>query len=66
MKLIDRLKGEHKAKLAYENTKYPELVADLTDVLEELEYVGDMKWQTWVLAKMLMPYLESPFDLFYE
>lgn len=66
MKLIDRLKGEHKAKLAYENVKYPALVSDLEDALMELEYVGDMTWKTWGLAKLLMPYLEHPFDMFYE
>ncbi|MCH1614040.1 MAG: hypothetical protein L7S72_12180 [Flavobacteriales bacterium] len=66
MKLIDRIKGEHKAKLAYENVKFPALVEDLTNQLEELEYIADMKWKTWALAKMLMPYLEHPADLFFE
>tara|TARA_R100001163_G_scaffold11614_4_gene10624 strand:- start:12723 stop:12929 length:207 start_codon:yes stop_codon:yes gene_type:complete len=66
MKLIDRIKGEHKAKLAYENVKYAPLVEDLYNQLEELEYIADMKWKTWSLAKMLMPYLEHPADLFFE
>lgn len=64
--LIDRIKGEHKDKLSYEAVKYPALVEDLEDALCELEYVGDMTWKTWGLAKLLMPYLEHPFDMFYE
>jgi len=66
MKLIDRLKGEHKAKLSYENTRYPQLVAKISNALEELEYVSEIKYGDWQDMKLLMPYLNSPYDLFYE
>ena len=66
MKLIDRLKGENKAKLAYENLNYPHLVALITDALEKYERVSDLPYGVWQDAKMLMPYLTSPYDLFYE
>lgn len=66
MKLIDRLKGEHIGKLAFENTRSPHIVEAITNVLEELEYVSDIKYGDWQKMKCLMPYLDSPYDLFYE
>jgi len=66
MKLIDKLTGENKAKLAYENLRFPLLVGKITNALEKYEYVEDLPYGIWRDAKMLMPYLSSPYEMFYE
>ena len=64
--LVDRIKGTHKCKLDYENVRYPSLVQDLYERLDGLEYVGNISWRTQELMKILMPYLETPYELFFE
>ena len=65
MKLIDRLKPEYSSKLEMYNITYPTITGNIYDELEEKEFIGDIRYSTWLDLKFFTG-VDSLFDLFNE
>ena len=65
MRLLDRLKTEFDQQLENENINYPHLVGRICNELEQISYVGDMTYRTWLDLKYFFN-VDSPYDLFDE
>ncbi len=66
MTLLDRLHPYYKDKLETANLAFPEFVASITDALEEVEFVTDLKFGTILDLHTFCGVLPSPFDYFTE
>ena len=65
MKLTDRLKPEYSSKLEMYNITYPTIIDNIYDELEEKEFIGDIRYSTWLDLKFFTG-VDSLFDLFNE
>lgn len=66
MNLLERLHPLYKDKLSKANLEYPNLIAKLTDELEETQFVRELKYGTILDLNSLCGWLSSPFDYFTE
>tara|TARA_B110000971_G_C19901418_1_gene450147 strand:+ start:160 stop:363 length:204 start_codon:yes stop_codon:yes gene_type:complete len=66
MNLFERLKDEHKEKLAKQNVLYPALVGDLVDVLEKATFIRLLTYGDVVTLKQILGTTVSPYELFNE
>jgi len=66
MNLLERLHPVHQDKLTAANLQYPNLVASITDALEEVKFVTDLKYGTIMDLNTFCGNVSSPFDYFTE
>ena len=66
MTLLDRLHPYYKDKLEKANLEYPEFVSSISDDLEEVQFVTDLKFGTILDLNTFCGVLPSPFDYFTE
>ena len=66
MTLLERLHPVYQDLLAAANLHYPNLVASITDALEEVEFVTDLKYGTIMDLNTFCGNVSSPFDYFTE
>lgn len=62
--LLKKLKPPYLAILERRNVEYPAFIGCLIDEIEELEYVSDMKWETFSDLKTVLGNVDTPFDYF--
>tara|TARA_B110000483_G_scaffold240173_1_gene320174 strand:- start:1034 stop:1240 length:207 start_codon:yes stop_codon:yes gene_type:complete len=63
MKLIEKLKPEYKQILDEQKNKYPLLVSDIMEALEEGEFILEIKYGIWNNLEHFTK-VETPFELF--
>lgn len=63
MKLIEKLKPEYKQILDEQKNKYPLLVSDIMEALEEGEFILEIKYGIWSNLEFFTK-VETPFELF--
>ena len=66
MNLFERLKDEHKEKLARQNALYPALVGYIVDVLEKATFIRFLTYGDVVDLKQILGTTVSPYELFEE
>ncbi len=66
MTLLERLHPYYEDRLTAANLQYPNLVASITDALEEVEFVTDLKYGTIMDLNTFCGNVSSPFDYFTE
>ena len=66
MNLLERLHPVYQDKLTAANLQYPNLVASITDALEEVEFVTELKYGTIMDLNTFCGNVPSPFDYFIE
>ena len=66
MNLLERLHPVYQDKLTAANLQYPSLVASITDALEEVEFVTELKYGTIMDLNTFCGNVPSPFDYFTE
>ena len=66
MNLLERLHPVYQDKLTAANLQYPHIVASITDALEEVEFVTELKYETIMNLNNFCGFVPSPFDYFTE
>jgi len=66
MNLLERLHPVYKDKLSKANLEYPNLIAKLTDELEETQFVTELRYGSILDLNTFCGRLSSPFDYFTE
>ena len=63
MKLIERLKPEYKQILEDQKNRFPSLVSDIMEALEEEEFILEIKYGIWSNLEYFTK-VDTPFKLF--
>ena len=63
MKLIKRLKPEYKQILEDQKNRFPSLVSDIMEALEEEEFILEIKYGIWSNLEYFTK-VDTPFKLF--
>ena len=66
MTLLERLHPVYQDLLAAANLHYPHIVASITDALEEVEYVTELKYGTIMDLNNFCGFVPSPFNYFQD
>ena len=66
MNLLERLHPVYKDKLSKENLEYPNLIAKLTDELENTQFVTELRYGCILDLNTFCGRVSSPFDYFTE
>lgn len=66
MTLLERLRPYYEERLTKANLEYPNLVATISDALEEVEFITDLKYGTVMDLNLICGNVPSPFYYFTE
>ena len=66
MNLFERLHPVYADKLSKANLQYPDLIENLVENLEQVEFVTELKFGTVMDLRSLCGWQNSPFDYFIE